>query len=186
MRQLGAESLRAICEIDLHTIGIQSASRAVGIYLVFLSNELITVAQVRLLETSDTSDINGGLLALTEISKAYRRLGEAGETYLRTVLHLACLYLPSTDFWQIFSHLKAAPLQMILAPRNAMLTESACRLIAASITRDEVLYSGPGTPPWRQIVECGLKHRSPSVQEAGAAAMASVSNLADCSSDVMR
>jgi len=76
---------------------------------------------------------------------------------------------------------------MLLVPRNPMLTEAACHLIAASITKAEIeRREGSTAPHWRKIVDFGLKHRASSVQEAAAAAMASVSNFVDCSSEIHR
>jgi hypothetical protein len=41
-------------------------------------------------------------------------------------------------------------------------------------------------PGWKRIVDTGLKHRVPAVQVSAADAMATISNLTDCSSDVAR
>ncbi|KAI0732028.1 TBCD protein [Fomitopsis betulina] len=55
MRQLGAQSLRAVCELDLPQLGPESAAR---------------VAQF--LQGPDIGDIHGALAALTELAAAYR------------------------------------------------------------------------------------------------------------------
>ncbi|KAH7885271.1 tubulin folding cofactor D C terminal-domain-containing protein [Phlebopus sp. FC_14] len=56
MRQLGAKSLRLICEIDLVLLGPSSISQ---------------VAQ--LLRSVDTTDLHGALVALTELAQAYHK-----------------------------------------------------------------------------------------------------------------
>ncbi|KZT73795.1 ARM repeat-containing protein [Daedalea quercina L-15889] len=55
MRQLGAQSLRVICELDLPALGPDSAARA-----------------ARFLQGPDVGDIHGALAALTELAAAYR------------------------------------------------------------------------------------------------------------------
>ncbi|KAI0354961.1 TBCD protein [Trametes cingulata] len=55
MRQIGAQSLRAICELDLGSLGPQAASRT-----------------ARLLKVPDPGDVHGALLALTELAAAFR------------------------------------------------------------------------------------------------------------------
>ncbi|KAH8998594.1 TBCD protein [Lactarius akahatsu] len=54
MRQLGAQSLRQLCELDLSQLGPQCANRARS-----------------LLGMSDPSDVHGGLLALIQLSEAF-------------------------------------------------------------------------------------------------------------------
>ncbi|TFK86795.1 ARM repeat-containing protein [Polyporus arcularius HHB13444] len=55
MRQIGAQSLRVICELDLVKLGPGAATRAAA-----------------LLTMPDPGDIHGGLLALTELAAAFR------------------------------------------------------------------------------------------------------------------
>ncbi|KAI0670789.1 TBCD protein [Trametes maxima] len=55
MRQIGAQSLRAICQLDLDRLGPDVASRA-----------------AKFLAVHDTGDIHGALLALTELAAAFR------------------------------------------------------------------------------------------------------------------
>ncbi|KZT12037.1 TBCD protein [Laetiporus sulphureus 93-53] len=59
MRQLGAQALRAICQLDLPSFGPNAARRAA----LFLKGP-------------DIGDIHGALLTLTELAAAYRVLGE--------------------------------------------------------------------------------------------------------------
>lgn len=75
----------------------------------------------------------------------------------------------------------------IETPRNEAVTAAACALIASSITKDDITQEeGTSVPHWRKIVDVGLRHRSQTVQEAAAGAMAAVSKLVDCSSVVER
>ncbi|KAI9058356.1 TBCD protein [Trametes sanguinea] len=55
MRQIGAQSLRAICNLDLPRLGPDAAARA-----------------ARLLKVPDPGDIHGALLTLTELAAAYQ------------------------------------------------------------------------------------------------------------------
>ncbi|PIL22540.1 hypothetical protein GSI_15229 [Ganoderma sinense ZZ0214-1] len=55
MREIGAQSLRCICELDLVKLGPDVAKRA-----------------AQLLVIPDDSDVHGGLLALTELAAAFR------------------------------------------------------------------------------------------------------------------
>ncbi|KAI0761942.1 TBCD protein [Trametes elegans] len=55
MRQIGAQSLRAICELNLIQLGPEVAARV-----------------AKLLEVPDSGDVHGALLALTELAEAFR------------------------------------------------------------------------------------------------------------------
>jgi len=68
-----------------------------------------------------------------------------------------------------------------------LVTAAACQLIANSISMTDIQLDHKATVPhWRKIVDVGLRHRSRSVQEAAAQAMATVSKFVDCSSVVER
>ncbi|KAI0657425.1 TBCD protein [Cubamyces menziesii] len=60
MRQIGAQSLRAICELNLVQLGPDAAARA-----------------AKLLKVPDAGDVHGALLALTELAAAYHRSPES-------------------------------------------------------------------------------------------------------------
>ena len=78
-------------------------------------------------------------------------------------------------------------MDVIQTPRNEVVAAAACALIASSITKNDITQEdGLSVPHWRKIVDVGLRHRSRTVQEAGARAMAAVSKLVDCSSVVER
>ncbi|KAI0632121.1 TBCD protein [Trametes polyzona] len=62
MRQIGAQSLRAICELDLPKLGPEAASRA-----------------AKLLTVPDSGDVHGALLALTELAAAFRDSKQSNE-----------------------------------------------------------------------------------------------------------
>ncbi|KAI0004532.1 TBCD protein [Russula compacta] len=153
MRQLGAQSIRKLCELDLSRLGLQCASR------------------VRpLLAMSDTGDVHGGLLALTQLSNAF-----LGSTE------------PESPRQEIFSFLADAPVDVIRSPRNELVTAATCQLIATSITLKEILLEGQSSVPhWRTVIDLSLKHRKSVVQEAAASALAEVSKLVDCSAVVQR
>lgn len=72
MRQLGAQSIRKLCELDISLLGPRCAN------------------SVRpLLTMSDASDVHGGLLALTQLSEAFstepERLGQEAFSFLADV-----------------------------------------------------------------------------------------------------
>ncbi|KAG6877463.1 hypothetical protein C0993_007080 [Termitomyces sp. T159_Od127] len=116
----------------------------------------------RILDSIDVSDLHGGLLALSEIAIAYRETRDYG---LREV-HMR----------EIFRCLGHIPFDVLIGPRNAIVTAAACRLISITVTLPELQSETTSIPQWRKIVDHGLKHRIPSVQEAGADAMASLKN----------
>ncbi|KAI6099571.1 TBCD protein [Pisolithus croceorrhizus] len=144
MRQLGAKSLRLICEINLDKLGPPCIQRL-----------------ARLLTSVDVATIHGAVAALTEIADAYNQFSYSGDGTRR----------------EIFILINRIPEFLVLAPRNEQILGAICSLIAASITREEV-ESESGSS--------GLHHRSNDVREAGAAALAAVSSLTDCSSAVQR
>ena len=80
------------------------------------------------------------------------------------------------------------PSTIILSPRNHLITEAACHVIANSLSAKEVVtLRGTTTEPfWRRVIFHGLKSRNSNVQEAAAAAMRSLSRLRDCSEDCQR
>ncbi|OAX38758.1 ARM repeat-containing protein [Rhizopogon vinicolor AM-OR11-026] len=58
MRELGAQALRRVCELDLKTLGLGCASKLAGF-----------------LQSVDVADVHGALAGLTGISEAYRSQG---------------------------------------------------------------------------------------------------------------
>lgn len=80
MRALGAQSLRLICELDLPVLGPECAHQTVcsSSPFIFAASKVLSPGdQVRLLDSADAVDIHGSLLALTELSDAYRHSGDA-------------------------------------------------------------------------------------------------------------
>lgn len=71
MRELGAQSLRLICLLDLTKLGPEATSKAVcqSFCLAQFTDNLF---QARLLESADLIDLHGGILVLSEIAHAYR------------------------------------------------------------------------------------------------------------------
>ncbi|KIK93339.1 hypothetical protein PAXRUDRAFT_145292 [Paxillus rubicundulus Ve08.2h10] len=150
MRQLGAKSLRLICEVDLALLGPSCIPRL-----------------ALLLRSIHTTDNHGGLLALGELSDAYRQSGPEGDE-------------KRLEIFNLIGHL---PKDVILAPRNEQVLSATCSLIALSVTFQEVQQTQDqsSVPHWRHLVDQGLRHRGINAQEAAAAAMATVSSLTDCS-----
>lgn len=154
MRQLGAKSLRLICEINLDKLGPSCMQRL-----------------ARLLSSVDVATIHGAVAALTEIADAHNQFSYSGDRTRR----------------EIFILINRIPESLVLAPRNEQILSAVCSLVAASITREEVeLKNSSSVPNWEKFVDHGLRHRSEDVREAGAAALAAVSSLTDCSSAVER
>jgi hypothetical protein len=88
---------------------------------------------------------------------------------------------------QIFSNIAKVSFDHLKAPRNHLLTTAACRLIAATLTIEEIeAGSNSSVPNWRKIVDLGIKHRNDDVQGEAAAAIGSWSRLADCSLGIER
>ncbi|KAL5524601.1 hypothetical protein ACEPAF_9741 [Sanghuangporus sanghuang] len=157
MRRLGAQALRAVCEIDIQ----HNIPRVVDT----LKTLLLSV---------DPKDVHGALLALSELAGAISNSGAQG--------------FMQHDKQEIFRLIDSVPSAMVLSPRNHLITEAACYLIANSIssTDSDNLHDLPTEPFWRTIIFHGLKSRNGDVQEAAAAAMGSLSRLRDCSEDCGR
>lgn len=85
MRLLGAQSLRAICELELPALGPKAAERAVSMVIMLKLSNLTYAHQSLFAMGPDTSDIHGSLLALTEISSAYREAERSFELECRKV-----------------------------------------------------------------------------------------------------
>ncbi|KAG2361705.1 TBCD protein [Suillus spraguei] len=155
MRELGAQALRRICELDLKTLGLECTSKIAG-----------------LLHSVDASDVHGALVALTGISEAYRAQ-ESEEN--------------SSNRQKIFAFIAIVSQDAVMASRNGLVLAAACDLIASSLTLQEVeLQEKSSVPHWKRIVDQGLRHKSSSVQQAAASAMATTSSLTDCSPDDFR
>ncbi|KAL1728580.1 armadillo-type protein [Schizophyllum commune] len=149
MRRLGSQSLKLLCLLDLDVLGPKAVEKA-----------------SKLLQAVDGTDIHGGLLALSEVAAAYkeRYAGSDLEIRLRKIFSRLALVKPAT----------------LTAHRNELITAEACRLIATTLTLPEVELKDKGAVPhWRKVVEGGLCHRSATVQDEAAAAMASLSRLVD-------
>ncbi|KAI0372156.1 TBCD protein [Pilatotrama ljubarskyi] len=155
MRQIGAQSLRAICELDVGTLAPQAASRA-----------------AKLLKVPDSGDVHGALLALTELATAFRDAPNSQDL--------------EPERRKVFAFLSTVPLTTIQSPRQELIAEAACRLIAAGISYPEIQHAQSTVPYWRQVVDSGLRSRSVMVQEAAAVALAAVSRFVDCSAVVDR
>lgn len=80
MRELGAQSLRLICEIDLLYLGPKGVERAVR-YKDAAEVHQLTYRrpQINLLDSIDITDLHGALLALTELASAFKEAGPKGE-----------------------------------------------------------------------------------------------------------
>jgi len=75
MRVLGAQSLRAISELDLTNLGPENSVRAVwGLHHYGVRDSLIA-SQAKLLSYPDVSEIHGGLVALTELASGFKTHG---------------------------------------------------------------------------------------------------------------
>ncbi|KAL1722870.1 armadillo-type protein [Schizophyllum commune] len=147
MRRLGSQSLKLLCLLDLDVLGPKAVEKA-----------------SKLLQAVDGTDVHGGLLALSEVAAAYkeRYAGSDLESRLRDIFSRLALVKPVT----------------LTAHRNELITAEACRLIATTLTLPEVELKDKGAVPhWRKVVEGGLCHRSATVQDEAAAAMASLSGL---------
>ncbi|KAF8917124.1 ARM repeat-containing protein [Mucidula mucida] len=157
MRSLTAQSIRLICLEDMEILPPQVFSKA-----------------NRLLESTDNTDIHGGLLALTELSIAFRETARSPE-------------IREKDMRNIFKSLSAIPYSVLVGPRNEIITAAACEFIAQTVTLSEIeLHDRSSVPKWRQVLDHGLKHRSIPVQEAAANGIGAISKLVDCSSVVRR
>ena len=71
MRELGAQSLRLICLLDLTKLGPEATSKAVS-QPFCLAQFTDNLFQARLLKSADLIDLHGGILVLSEIAHAYR------------------------------------------------------------------------------------------------------------------
>ncbi|TCD65493.1 hypothetical protein EIP91_002577 [Steccherinum ochraceum] len=103
----------------------------------------------------DSADVHGALLALTELASECRQ-----------DVHLEPLRR------QIFSYLETIPPTTVLSHRHELITAAACNLIATSIALEDLESPSKGAlPPWRKIIEFGLKNRGIAVQESAAEAI---------------
>ena len=143
------------------------------------------------MDSLDTTDVHGGLSALSEIAIAYKE-GIEEPSELDQCLHdvsgnnTILSHLIFTTL-QVFTQLTRVPEKTFTTTRNEIIAAAACRLIANSITRKEInLTEAVALPKWKRIVDVGLKHRHTSVQESAADAMAQISRLTDCSAYLSR
>ncbi|KAF8635864.1 hypothetical protein AX15_000054 [Amanita polypyramis BW_CC] len=157
MRELSSQSLHHIILTDFANLSDIAISKS-----------------VKLLDSVDIYDMHGGLLALTEIAKAYdSRSADSGRS--------------DSQKDQIFDSLSRLADDVVFSNRYDIVTAAACRMIASTLTSKQLSpINDSRIPRWKKIVEFGLKHRNPSVQEAAAEAMRRVSLLQDCTQDVKR
>ncbi|OJA17158.1 hypothetical protein AZE42_00195 [Rhizopogon vesiculosus] len=171
MRELGAQALRRICELDLKTLGLGCASKL-----------------AEFLQSVDVAGVHGALAGLTGISEAYRSQGGEDSATNRQKVRIKVLDASILSItYQIFAFIAIVPEEVVLAPRNGLVLAATCDLIASSLTPSEVeLQDQSSVPHWRNIVDQALRHRNPLVQQAAAAAMTTKSSLMDCSPEEFR
>ncbi|KIJ62569.1 hypothetical protein HYDPIDRAFT_157330 [Hydnomerulius pinastri MD-312] len=159
MRQLGAKSLRLICEIDLALLGPGCVVRL-----------------ARQLRSVDTTDIHGALVALTELAAAYQeQFGEKGDEKRREIFGL---------IGTIPQEILLAPRsEQVLSATCSLIAVS---ITLQEVSQKQQDRSSSDVPHWRHLVDQGLRHRGINAQEAAAGAMATVSSLTDCSVVVQR
>ncbi|TDL17863.1 ARM repeat-containing protein [Rickenella mellea] len=156
-------------DVNMRILGAQSLRALCEHDLEMLGPSVATRA-ADLLKSLDTVDVHGGLLALTQLAMAFQT-SPSHEEHRR----------------QAFTYLALIPSTTILSPRNVLITEAACKLIAESISPKEIeLNEASSVPHWKTIIDEGLKSRNTTVQEAAATALASTSRLVDCSQVVQR
>ncbi|KIY64974.1 ARM repeat-containing protein [Cylindrobasidium torrendii FP15055 ss-10] len=148
IRTLASESIQMICLKDMEALAPEVFRKA-----------------SQLLESTDNVDIHGGLLALAQLSVAYKEHTTTPEERER---HMQ----------DIFQRISTIPHAVVVGPRSEIVTAAACELIAQTITVKELEDSA--VPQWRKIVDHGIKHRSVVVQDAAANAMSALSSLVDC------
>ncbi|KAH9922790.1 ARM repeat-containing protein [Epithele typhae] len=156
MRQMAAQSLSAICQLDLVNLGPAAATRMIHL----------------LHPRSDPGDIHGALLALTELGSAFH-----GSPFKEQL---------EPERRKLFSALSNVPLTLIKSVRQDLVAAAACQLIAAAISTSETQHNHTSVPFWRQVVDTGLRSKTQTVQEAAAVALAAVSHLVNCSAVLER
>ncbi|KAF8631788.1 hypothetical protein AX17_005003 [Amanita inopinata Kibby_2008] len=158
-------------DITIRILASQSLYRVIPTDMESLAH-LAFAKAFHLLDSIDPHDLHGSLLALTEVAKAHEIQTSTSEQRDahndRTLMGLAHI-----------------PDKVVLSQRNDLITAASCRLIAQTLTSRQIPLDDK-VPRWKKIVEFGLKHRNPDVQEAAAEAMARVSLLQDCSKDIKR
>ncbi|CDO71460.1 hypothetical protein BN946_scf184909.g54 [Trametes cinnabarina] len=172
MRQIGSQSIRLICDIDLVHLGPDAAARA-----------------ARLLKVPDPGDIHGALLALTELAAAFQTSSQSQQLEperRKVCARLSGIHPFALKFQQLFAYLATVPLAFIQSPRQELVAAAACQFIAAAISLPETQHDQSTVPHWRKVVDSALKSRSVAVQEAAASALAAVSRLVNCSAVVDR
>ncbi|KIL67806.1 hypothetical protein M378DRAFT_191353 [Amanita muscaria Koide BX008] len=153
------EAMRELASLSLHGIIVTD----------FKSLFRISIEKaVRLLDSVDKQDLHGALLALTEIARA-------SET------HSAGCEERDLRKNEIFAELARVQDTLLFGHHNDIVLAAALRFIKQTLTLNTT-----STPRWRTIIEAGLKHRNPDVQEAAAEAMGRVSYLQDCTQDIKR
>ncbi|QRV77573.1 tubulin folding cofactor D [Ceratobasidium sp. AG-Ba] len=120
------------------------------------------------LRSMDTNDVHGALLGLAEMAKGFKEHG-LEEERLQCFKHL-CI-LPSSSYQKF---------------RGDLIVEGACLLVAEGVSVEALAQQSTGeVPDWRHIViESGMKHQNETVQIAATLALAAISQLIDCTSEV--
>ncbi|QRW06519.1 tubulin folding cofactor D [Ceratobasidium sp. AG-Ba] len=120
------------------------------------------------LRSMDTNDVHGALLGLAEMAKGFKE-HRLEEERLQCFKHL-CI-LPSSSYQKF---------------RGDLIVEGACLLVAEGVSVEALAQQSTGeVPDWRHIViESGMKHQNETVQIAATLALAAISQLIDCTSEV--
>ncbi|KAG2010206.1 TBCD protein [Coprinopsis cinerea AmutBmut pab1-1] len=145
MRELGAQSLRQLCLINLKEMAREAIPKIIP-----------------LIQSLDPTEVHGGLLALTELGLAYRESIEGKD-------------VRDSSLQKFLTYLDQVPESLIAAPRNHLVTQAACRLVATTLTKAQAEAAenldAKNAPYWRKVIDIGIRHRVENVQDAAAEAV---------------
>lgn len=145
------------------TLALHAFSKAVSDFEVGYY-KLTGTYQRTLLESTDTTDLHGGLLALAQLSIAYDNVAPSQDVREKDMRRVSVFSVSEfisitnhrTYRIQIFECLSVIPHTVLVGTRNEIITAAACELIALTVTLTEIeLHEASSVPNWRKVLDHG-------------------------------
>ncbi|EJU03097.1 ARM repeat-containing protein [Dacryopinax primogenitus] len=156
-------------DAQIRTLAATAYRRICDLDLLNLGPTL-AVRQENMLTHPESTFVHGALLALANI-------GESLGCRTEPTLQAARL--------RIFQSISKVTLRKLQSFRGELLLGAVCDLVATSISQAALDLKSTG-PPWRDILELGLRSRDELVQYSAAGAWSSISNITNCQVEVRR
>ncbi|KIJ54812.1 hypothetical protein M422DRAFT_24702 [Sphaerobolus stellatus SS14] len=153
-------------DVSMRILGSQSLRAICELDLANLAPN-IEEKLLKLVNSFDSNEVHGALLSLAELAALYRGDKESERLNL------------FTQVTKMFPGL-------LQKRSNELAVSAACLFISNALSLSAIEVDPSPTSPWRKVIDVGLRYRTTDVQEAATMAWQAMSELVDCTEEVMR